>query len=870
MIGQGYQNSNVHGFIKNHFLRNPHIYSPYTPYQAEISQGRLELLHRYQTMIENVTKTDIAVASMLDSGQVAMDLITLMKNKTKKDKVLVQNTTFQTVKNCINTRAKHQQLIVEEFSSNDNLLNKDLEPYGGIIYQTPDTYGNVNSLSSLGQIKSRFPHLVLACNTDLMTNIYYDIGDHADFMFGNGNNFGIGLNYGGPQPTFLGAKANFIRDLPGKIVAETFDARRNPAFRLALQTREQHIKREKATSNICTNQALLANMSVAWAMFMGNAGLKDTASSIFAKTQYLYEQLSTKFPVQILNTTFFNTISFAAPETAYLALKKHNVFGHYFKDLGILSLTIDETHTFEDIDYALSIITSHLKEKSHTVNLGDTSTSASASVSDNKAINQPPRRHSVPLQAPYLSRYEGDEQSLMRYLYQLGVKDYSLMNGLIPLGSCTMKHTPSDSMEKATDETMNIHPYVSLQTTPYFEVVHELADRLKDITGFDEVFFQSQSGAMGEYAGLTTIRNYFESRGIADKKYILMPKSAHGTNASSSQLAGFSIVHINETREGMIDMDHFNELIEQYQRHIAGLMITYPSTYGLYEKNIEEINQIIHTRAEGLVYMDGANMNALMGMKCDVKSLGFDLCHFNLHKTFAVPHGGGGPGMGPIAVTKTLIPYLPKFSTHESCESISTSKYGSGLILQISNQYLKTFDDTDPNFRSHHTQLLNRTKEVINCLSEKYTIYHTSGDSNAYRAHEFIIDTSEFDEVGVTELDISKRLMDYGFHAPTMSWPIRKSLMIEITETESTIEMKRFIDAMLNIYDEIFTNPKLLKNAPHTQYDITDWTYDYSVSQGCYPAGRTQIRRKFWPTINRIDEVTGDKMLLQRARKKKD
>jgi len=429
-----------------------------------------------------------------------------------------------------------------------------------------------------------------------------------------------------------------------------------------------------------------------------------------------------------------------------------------------------------------------------------------------------------------------------------------MMDGLIPLGSCTMKHTPVDAMDKTLDEIMNIHPYVELCKTNYEKVINRLSDKLKEITGFDHISYQSQSGAMGEYSGLYTMKKYHESNSNNERTKLLMPKSAHGTNASSAKLAGYDIVYLKENKNGMIDIEDFNRITKKHSTNIAGLMITYPSTYGLYEENIGYINKTIHSLG-GLVYMDGANMNALIGKPGKPVNLGFDICHFNLHKTFAIPHGGGGPGMGPIGVINKLHDYLPKFSTTKDVESISTTPYGSGLILQISDTYLEELFKS--NLTDYHINLIKRTKYIMKRLSEKYSIYHYD---SPYRAHEFIINTSMFRECGITENDISKRLLDYGIHAPTMSWPILSSLMIEVTESETEEEVERFIDAMLSIHDEIYRDSNLLKNAPHTTLDIVDWKYDYSIMEACYPMGDSMIDKKFWPTRNRVNDAYGDKL----------
>jgi glycine dehydrogenase len=448
-----------------------------------------------------------------------------------------------------------------------------------------------------------------------------------------------------------------------------------------------------------------------------------------------------------------------------------------------------------------------------------------------------------------------DEQSMMRYLHKLQKRDYSLMDGMIPLGSCTMKHTPHEAMASLMDPKWNIHPYVPHDNTPHKPMIENLTRHLCKLSGFDHVFYQSQSGAMGEYAGLTTIRNYLGSK---DRTIIIMPRSAHGTNAASCVLAGYKPVYINETSEGMIDMDHFEELLEIHKNQLAGLMITYPSTYGLYEPNARIINQRIH-ECGGQVYLDGANMNALVGMETPVADLGFDVCHFNLHKTFCIPHGGGGPGMGPIAVKEHLVDSLPSFSCTQQASSISTSPYGSGSLLVIPEHYVES--QTDDDWVAHHAHLLETTKRVMKQLDGYYKIHHSSSPG---RAHEFIIDTTPLKHTyKVTEVDICKRLMDYGFHGPTMSWPLAGGLMIEITETEPTEEVNRLVYALLKIHSEIVSKPELLRNAPHTQFDVANWSYDYIIGDACYPM-KEQIDNKYWPTRNRVNDVYGDRNIMKK------
>lgn len=836
LIGQGFTNCIVPSFIQNHYITNPHVYTPYTPYQAEISQGRLEMLYNYQTLIQDITTMDVAVASMIDNGQVGMDIATLMKQKTKRDIIYVQDTLNIPLLNCIRTRAKHQNINLLTFSGEESFEKVNLDKVAGLFVQTPDLYGSIVNLSFIQELKNKNPKLLVACHSDLMYLVGYDsqADNGIDFMFGNGGNMGVGLHYGGPQPAFLASKKEHLRQLPGRIIGESIDKHGEPAFRMALQTREQHIKRERATSNVCTSQALLANMSATWCLYHGEEGLVNIHNNIKNNTELFKNKISLISQNQLTSETFNSvTLNFSDKRAAYY-LAMHNIYPYKINDEKTLTFTFDETHTKDDIDRLISVIyTTLVPTKFHS----SYSKNHISERSDFQLTNK---------------NILSNEQSMMRYLHNLQIKDYSLMNGMIPLGSCTMKHTPHEPMAKMLEPKYNIHPYIDHDLTPHADIINELSYDLCYLTGFDHISFQSQSGAMGEYSGLTTIRNYLNDE---NRNIILMPKSAHGTNAASAVLSGCKPIYINETKDGAIDMKHFWSLIEKHNDNICALMITYPSTYGLFEENIQSITKIIHDIG-GQVYLDGANMNALVGMENKVATLGFDVCHFNLHKTFCIPHGGGGPGMGPIGVKEHLIPHVPKFSTTDNCYSISTSPYGSGSLLMIPHHYIKKHNDND--WVNHHNHLINTTKIVIHQLTPYYKIFH---NESTLRAHEFILDINPIKrDYGINEVDISKRLMDYGFHAPTMSWPIPGGIMIEITETEDEEEIRRFIDALIMIKLEIINTPNILKNAPHTQKDLLAWNYDYSVKKACFPV-KGQESYKYWPTKNRIDDVYGDKLM---------
>ena len=893
LMGQGFTHCKTEPAIQHFFLANPHVYTPYTPYQAEISQGRLELLNNYQQFITKTTTQDVAVASLIDNGQVAMDIMTLMKSQNKKAKYIgVQGTINQTLLNVMNTRAAHLGITIKIFNTKHEFgLIPNAGEFAGFFFQTPDTYGLVHNFKDIiEELKLQNSKSLFACHSDLMYMNYYDAPSKElfDFTFGNGGNVGIGLNYGGPQPAFLAANKRFLRNLPGRIIGTSKDVRGQECFRMALQTREQHIRRETATSNVCTSQALLANMSISWAMLHGKDVIHNKAKYILDINKYFDRQLHIiptfdKTEIQSIKRVFdhqvFDTTTIRIPRTleGYFehSLSQRGVFP-LFHGNGYMSFTWDETHAKDDVDYVLNlceyIFTPSefgVSKQIHTIN---------QEVENKKKRN---RRRNVFTTNSNLVRTRNlktmwdtplpntDEQTVLRYLHSLVQKDYSLMTGMIPLGSCTMKHTPSKSMDRIMKDDIIVHPFVkSYDNGAYNDVIRELSEKLKDITAFDNVFYQSQSGAMGEYAGLTTIMNYHnrnneDGNEPSKRNLVLMPRSAHGTNAATTKLAGCKVKYIKETDEGMIDMDDFKSILEKQGDEVACMMLTYPSTYGLYEKNVTQINEKLHD-VGALCYMDGANMNALIGTpgtNVKPRELGFDVCHFNLHKSFAIPHGGGGPGMGPIAMSNFLVPYLPTFSYKHNAQSISTTPYGSGAILHISNEYLR--DMNDETMEVLHNRILDTTRDVINRLSDiGYTVLHKD---SPYRAHEFIVDTTMLE--GVTETDIAKRLMDYGFHAPTMSWPVKGGLMIEITETENEDEISRFVNAMKSIFNEIKTKPEMIKNAPHTQEDICDWNYDYTIEEACYPnfeENGKSISSKYWPTVNRVDDTYGDKELMKR------
>ncbi|MBA42423.1 MAG: hypothetical protein CMF62_00250 [Magnetococcales bacterium] len=795
-IGQGYTKSRTPAIIINHFLRNPHIYTPYTPYQEEISQGRLELLYKYQDLICDITGFEYATCSLIDQCQVAMDIMMIMKNsKPQASTILIHPHFNSRVAKTIELRAKQHDInITRDLTYDPNLLC-------GVFSQNPDKFGLINQDIFKGDI-------IKACLTDIYSNFIYENPEKLgyDICFGHSGCLGVPIGYGGPQPAFIATSKKYSRLMPGRYIGKSIDKYNLEAYRLTWQTREQHIRREKATSNVCTSQALLAQIAVTYGLYHGANGLRDISYSIKDKIDYIGNKLN-------IDTNYnFDTFTVIPESDLYNDLIKNNIYGFEHENRHI-SFTFDETHDKNDINRLCDKIKNkaYFSKKSRLIKKRNSNVTFT-SISDN-------------------------ELDLQRYLHDLSLKDYSLSDGMIPLGSCTMKHTSPSHMEKLFQDDYQVHPYISIEKTPYIETFDYLSKRLCELSGFDKIYYQGQSGAMGEYASLSTFKNYFDSK-CEKRKYIIMPRSAHGTNASSASLTGLKVRYVDE-KNGLIDIEHLDKIINEVKDELFGFMLTYPNTYGLFEPNIKLINEKIHKNG-GLSYMDGANFNAIMGYQTS-EELGFDSCHFNLHKTFAIPHGGGGPGMGPIGIREFLAPYLPKYFT--------STDFGSASICTISEQYLRKHSNLE--LAKMAKKNIDTNKKVINELKDYYKILNSDSE---YIAHEFIIDVKG---LPVSENDICKRLIDYGFHPPTMSWPVSKSLMIEIVESESDEEIHRFITAMKMIKQEINSNPNLLKNAPHTQRDLVNWNYDYSIEKGCFPMGLN--KRKYWPTTNRVDSVYGDR-----------
>ncbi len=869
-IGMGYYNTISLSVIRRNILENPGWYTSYTPYQAEISQGRLEALLNFQTLVTELTSMEIANASLLDESTAAAEAMIMMFNlrpknpgQTQARKFYVDENIFPQHLAVINTRA--EGLGIEVQRGDFNGFDPD-DSYFGCLVQYPDSNGNINDYEAFAE-KAHSSRLLIGVIADLLSlTLLSPPGEWgADVVVGNTQRFGVPLGYGGPHAAFFATREKFKRSIPGRIIGVSVDRHKNPAFRMALQTREQHIKREKATSNICTAQALLATMAGMYAVYHGPEGLRKIAGKIHFSANTLEKGL-TGLGCRQLNRNFFDTLLIELPndctaeDVRSLALRKEINF-RYLED-GSIGISLDETVEKEDLNDILEIFGSAIKKK-----ISHIQTVSSEYGFDNKF-----QRESSFLAQGVFHIYRS-ETELMRYIKRLESKDISLAHSMIPLGSCTMKlNAASELFAFLWPEFANIHPFVPLnQVEGYQQLFNELSRDLCEITGFEAISFQPNSGASGEYAGLMVIREFHRSRGEGQRNIVLIPASAHGTNPASAVMAGMQVVVVDCDYKGNIQVDCLRLLAEEHRDKLAAFMITYPSTHGVFEEDIVEMMEIIHENG-GQVYMDGANMNAQVGLT-NPGTIGADVCHLNLHKTFAIPHGGGGPGVGPIAVAKHLVEFLPTHPLAETggingIQAISAAPYGSANILTISHAYIKMLGGEGLT-RASKIAILN-ANYLMACLKSKYDILYTG--KHGYVAHEMILDCRDFKpSTGITEADIAKRLMDYGFHAPTLSFPVHGTLMVEPTESESLQELNRFVEAMNAIHEEIMeirTNmadkeDNVLKNAPHTVVECTadQWNHSYPREKAAYPLPWI-YRYKFWPPVGRVDDAYGDRNLI--------
>ena len=851
-IGMGYYNCITPPVIQRNILENPGWYTQYTPYQAEISQGRLEALINFQTMVCDLTALPIANASLLDEATAAAEAMTMTYRMSKDRNIfLVSKHCHPQTIDVLKTRSEPLGIAIQLCDDDDFIFNQNV--FGSIL-QYPDTNGSVNNFQKLTNAAHKESAYVIIA-TDLMSLALLkppgELG--ADVALGSSQRFGVPMGYGGPHAAFFAVKENFKRFLPGRLIGVSVDSEGNQAYRMSLQTREQHIRREKATSNICTAQVLLAIMSGMYAVYHGPKRIKEIARTIHQHTCDLATSLS-KAGYEILNDTFFDTIRFLGPDKTKEKLLKHNINIREFSD-GSLGISIDETVMKKDISHLLSIL-----NVSHELN-------------NKSTIPSDLRRETSFLSHPVFNSYHS-ETEMLRYIHRLETKDLSLNTSMIPLGSCTMKLNATTEMIGVTwPEFASIHPFVPInQAKGYKHLFDDLSNWLGDITGLPGVSLQPNSGAQGEYAGLMVIRAFHLSQGDSNRNVCLIPESAHGTNPASAIMCGMEVIVVKCDPKGNIDIEDLKNKAQKHQNNLAALMITYPSTHGVFESTVQKICKIIHDH-KGQVYMDGANLNAMVGVS-RVSNIGVDVCHINLHKTFAIPHGGGGPGMGPICAAKHLTSFLPSHNvipcntSSNAISAVSATPWGSAGVLPISWSYMALLGNEGMK-KSTSIAILN-ANYMAKLLEDHFPILYRG--ENGFNAHEFIIDLRPIrKESGITDEDIAKRLMDYGFHAPTMSWPVPGTLMIEPTESESKNELDRFCSAMISIKKEINdviegksdAKNNMLKNSPHTMETITKetWDHPYTREDAVFPASWLR-EYKYWPTVGRIENAVGDRNLI--------
>jgi len=850
-IGMGYTGTITPPVILRNILENPGWYTQYTPYQAEISQGRLEALLNFQTMVCDMTGMEIANASLLDEATAAAEAMAMIARiKPKRDCFYVSSTCHPQTIDVLKTRAEPmgiELIIVDEdkFVIDEKTL--------GVLVQYPSSDGRIIDYTNLCK-KAHECEAIVAVAADILSlAILKPPGEWgADIVVGSAQRFGVPMGSGGPHAAFLATHKKYERKIPGRIIGVSIDIHGDPALRMALQTREQHIRRDKATSNICTTQVLLAIMASMYAVYHGAKGIKRIAKRINYLTSTLAGSLD-KAGFELLHDTFFDTIRFKAKSNI---VPKAELAGMLLRDFndGTLGITLDETTSLEDVNDILQVF------------------GAQPVTQDEITFPDKLKRTSSFLQHPVFNSYHS-ETEMLRYIYKLQQKDLSLATSMIPLGSCTMKLNATTEMLGVTwPGFANIHPFAPVKHAKGFsELIAELGDWLCTLTGFTGYSFQPNSGAQGEFTGLKVISAYHKANGNDHRNVCLIPASAHGTNPASAVMNGLKVVVVKCDDGGNIDLDDLNTKAEMYSENLAAFMVTYPSTHGVFEAEIKEICSIIHNHG-GQVYLDGANLNAMVGL-CKPADFGADVCHINLHKTFSIPHGGGGPGMGPIFTTNDLSPYLPNHSIvsvngGKNVSAVSAAPYGSASILPISWAYIKMLGGAGLK-KATQVAILN-ANYMSKILGDHFNILYTG--QNGMVGHEFILDIRPFRKSsGVTDEDVAKRLMDYGFHAPTMSFPVPGTLMIEPTESESKGELDRFCQALIQIKEEISAietgkfnrEDNILKNAPHTALHVSsdDWSHPYSRELAAYPTGWTK-ESKFWPAVGRIDNAFGDRNLV--------
>ncbi|PIA81160.1 glycine dehydrogenase (aminomethyl-transferring) [Gaetbulibacter sp. 4G1] len=861
-IGLGYHPTIMPAVIQRNILENPGWYTAYTPYQAEIAQGRLEALLNFQTMVIDLTGMEIANASLLDESTAAAEAVSLLfsvrersQKKAGINKFFVSENILPQTLSLLQTRAN--PIGIELVIGKEDTFSFSNEFFGALL-QYPGKNGQVTDIKSFIN-KANAAEIKVAVAADILSLVKLEAPGKfgADVVVGTTQRFGIPMGYGGPHAAFFATKEAYKRDIPGRIIGVTKDANGNRALRMALQTREQHIKRDKATSNICTAQVLLAVMAGMYAVYHGPKGLKFIAGKVHDKAVVLSNALS-KLGYEQKNTSFFDTLQIKTKAKSIKKIATDKKVNLNYPDKETVTISINETTTIRDINYLISLFAEAAQKDTIEV----------TEIEQTNNIDESLQRTSDFLADTVFNTHHS-ETELMRYIKSLERKDLSLNHSMISLGSCTMKlNAAAEMLPLSWFKWGNIHPFAPLkQAKGYATILKELEDQLTEITGFAATSLQPNSGAQGEFAGLMVIKAYHESRGDHHRNICLIPSSAHGTNPASAVMAGMKVVVTKSTEEGNIDVNNLREKAELHKDNLAALMVTYPSTHGVYESAIKEVTQIIHDNG-GQVYMDGANMNAQVGLT-NPGNIGADVCHLNLHKTFAIPHGGGGPGIGPICVAKQLVPFLPgnpviKTGGDKAITAISAAPFGSALACLISYGYIKMLG-AEGLTQSTKIAILNANYIKHRLQGSFDTLY--SGERGR-AAHEMIVDCRAFKAHGIEVTDIAKRLMDYGFHAPTVSFPVAGTLMIEPTESESKAEMDRFCDAMISIKKEIDQSSKddinnVLKNAPHTLDMITndEWQFPYSRQEAAFPLEYVKDN-KFWPSVRRVDDAYGDRNLI--------
>ncbi len=861
-IGLGYNPAIVPAVIQRNVFENPGWYTAYTPYQAEIAQGRLEAILNYQTTVIELTGMEIANASLLDEGTAAAEAMTLLfdvrtrdQKKNNVSKFFVSEEILPQTLSVLQTRST--PLDIELVVGNHETFDFSSDFFGAIL-QYPGKFGQLNDYTSF-IAKASENEIKVAVAADILSLVKLkspgEMG--AAVVVGTSQRFGIPMGYGGPHAAFFATKDEYKRSMPGRIIGVSIDVNGNRALRMALGTREQHIKREKATSNICTAQVLLAVMAGMYAVYHGPKGLKYIANKVHNSANTAVEALN-KIGVYQTNTSYFDTINVKADAAKVKAIAERHEVNFYYIDADTISISFNETTSISDINQIVAIF-AEAKEKTFEP---ITELVETAVISENLI------RKSTFLQHDVFNNNHSESQ-LMRYIKKLERKDLALNHSMISLGSCTMKlNAAAEMLPLSMGNWNNIHPFAPLdQVEGYLTMLKKLELQLNEVTGFTGTTLQPNSGAQGEYAGLMTIRAYHLSRGDKHRTVCLIPSSAHGTNPASAAMAGMEIIVTKTTPEGNIDVEDLREKAILHSANLAALMVTYPSTHGVFESSIIEITNLIHENG-GLVYMDGANMNAQVGLT-NPATIGADVCHLNLHKTFAIPHGGGGPGVGPICVNDKLVPFLPsnpivKVGGDQAITAISAAPYGSALVCLISYGYICMLGAEGLTNATKHA-ILNANYMKAR-LEAHYPILYSGEMGRA--AHEMILDCRAFEDNGIKVTDIAKRLMDYGFHAPTVSFPVAGTLMIEPTESEDLAELDRFCDAMIAIRKEINASSKddtqnILKNAPHTLAMVTsdEWVFPYTREVAAFPLEYI-AENKFWPSVRRVDEAYGDRNLV--------